>query len=67
MARYPNWRDYDEVFAFLPKQTPTGWVWLRRVRRRWNWDLNHWIDSSGYSGCDGGWEYAEIPERTYVS
>lgn len=45
-------------FAWYPVCLKDGsYVWLKRVCREWNWELNSWGDSSGYSGTDGGWEY----------
>lgn len=44
-------------FAWYPVITiRNNLVWLRYVKRRWNWDLNPWI-YLGYSGTDGGLEY----------
>lgn len=52
--------DWKQWYAWFPVRLVSGSLaWLRPVRRRWNWKLNHWGDSSGYSGTDGGWEYSE--------
>ena len=45
-------------FAWHPVRTIGGrLVWLRRIERAWDKDLNWWGDASGYAGTDGGWSY----------
>lgn len=44
-------------FAWYPVRIQNKWYWMSYVQRSWNEDLNHWCDSSGWSGSDGGWEY----------
>ena len=34
--------------------------WRWEVQRKWNSDLNHGGDFSGYVGAAGGWEYRVI-------
>jgi hypothetical protein len=52
-------------FAWHPVKTVGGRrVWLRRVDRAWNLELDHWA-YDGYSGFDGGWSY-RMPLHTGV-
>lgn len=52
-------KDCSEWFAWFPVIASGQLVWLRKVERAWNNELNHWCDSYGYSGTDGGWVYRE--------
>lgn len=49
-----------ECWAWWPVRTEEGCIaWLCKVRREWDWELNHW-GYYEYSGTDGGWRYYKI-------
>ena len=48
-------------FAWYPVKLTNGNIaWLKPVNRQWDWNLNPWCDSTGWSGTDGGYSYQEI-------
>lgn len=50
--------EWHSWFAWHPVDVLEGGViWLERVDRRWNWEINYSLDMTGYGDYNGGWEY----------
>lgn len=49
---------WNPVYLLIPKIIDNHFIWLEWAERKWDENLNTWIDQfSGYSGADGGFKY----------